>query len=123
MAVALGFTGVLLLREPDMGAFMVIALISMGVLFPRRGERPHVPASGAMLVGSLRAGDRPSSPEKDAHLRLPEPGDPEYALGKAYQLTHSLIAFGRGEIFGQAWAAASRSSTGCPRRTPTSCSR
>ena len=30
-----------------------------------------------------------------------QPWDPAFAQGKAYQLTHSLIAFGRGEIFGQ----------------------
>jgi cell division protein FtsW len=30
-----------------------------------------------------------------------DPWNPVYAQGKAYQLTHSLIAFGRGEIFGQ----------------------
>jgi hypothetical protein len=30
---------------------------------------------------------------------LPRPLDPQYALGKGYQLTHSLIAFGRGEIW------------------------
>jgi cell division protein FtsW len=30
-----------------------------------------------------------------------QPWDPAYAQGKAYQLTHSLIAFGRGEVFGQ----------------------
>jgi cell division protein FtsW len=30
-----------------------------------------------------------------------DPWNPAYAQGKAYQLTHSLIAFGRGEIFGQ----------------------
>jgi len=29
------------------------------------------------------------------------PWDEKYTLGKAYQLSHSLIAFGRGEIFGQ----------------------
>ena len=28
------------------------------------------------------------------------PGTSSYALGKGYQLSHSLIAFGRGEIFG-----------------------
>ena len=28
------------------------------------------------------------------------PWDPKYALGKGYQLSHSLIAIGRGEIFG-----------------------
>jgi cell division protein FtsW len=30
-----------------------------------------------------------------------DPWNPQYAQGRAYQLTHSLIAFGRGEIFGQ----------------------
>jgi cell division protein FtsW len=30
-----------------------------------------------------------------------DPWDEKNALGKAYQLTHSLIAFGRGEIFGE----------------------
>ena len=33
------------------------------------------------------------------------PWDEKYAQGKAYQLTHSLIAFGRGEIFGQGLGA------------------
>ena len=36
-----------------------------------------------------------------AHLRLPRiRGTRSYTLGKAYQLSHSLIAIGRGEIFG-----------------------
>jgi cell division protein FtsW len=30
-----------------------------------------------------------------------DPWNPQYAQGRAYQLTHSLIAFGRGAIFGQ----------------------
>jgi cell division protein FtsW len=30
-----------------------------------------------------------------------DPWNPKYAQGKGYQLTHSLIAIGRGEIFGQ----------------------
>ena len=34
-----------------------------------------------------------------------DPWNPTYAQGKAYQLTHSLIAFGRGEIFGQGLGA------------------
>ena len=33
MAIALGVIGVLLLPEPDMGAFMVIAAIALGILF------------------------------------------------------------------------------------------
>ena len=33
MAAAVAIVGVLLLAEPDMGAFMVIAVIAMGILF------------------------------------------------------------------------------------------
>ncbi|MFY7904264.1 MAG: FtsW/RodA/SpoVE family cell cycle protein, partial [Rubrivivax sp.] len=33
MAVAIAFAGMLLLRQPDMGAFIVIATIAMGILF------------------------------------------------------------------------------------------
>ncbi|MDO8386951.1 MAG: FtsW/RodA/SpoVE family cell cycle protein, partial [Polaromonas sp.] len=33
MAVAIGIVGLLLLAEPDMGAFMVISVIAMGILF------------------------------------------------------------------------------------------
>ena len=101
MAVALGFTGFLLLREPDMGAFMVIALISMGVLFLGGVNGRMFLLSGAMLVASFVLVIA-SSPEKRSRIfAYLEPWHPEYALGKAYQLTHSLIAFGRGEIFGQ----------------------
>ncbi len=101
MAVALGFTGFLLLREPDMGAFMVIALISMGVLFLGGVNGRMFLLSGAMLVASFVLVIA-SSPEKRSRIfAYLEPWDPAYALGKAYQLTHSLIAFGRGEIFGQ----------------------
>ena len=33
-------------------------------------------------------------------LAEPDPWDPTHTLGKGYQLSHSLIAIGRGEIFG-----------------------
>ena len=33
MAIAIAVVGLLLLAEPDMGAFMVIAAIAMGILF------------------------------------------------------------------------------------------
>ena len=101
MAVALGFTGVLLLREPDMGAFMVVAVISMGILFLGGVNGRMFLLSGTVLVGTFCLVIA-SSPEKRSRIfAYLQPWDPEYALGKAYQLTHSLIAFGRGEIFGQ----------------------
>jgi cell division protein FtsW (lipid II flippase) len=42
MAIAIAIVGLLLLAEPDMGAFMVISVIAMGILFPGRRQCPHV---------------------------------------------------------------------------------
>jgi cell division protein FtsW len=101
MAVALGFTGVLLLREPDMGAFMVVATISMGILFLGGVNGRMFVLSGAVLVGAFVLVIL-SSPEKSERIfAYLQPWDPKYAQGKGYQLTHSLIAIGRGEFFGQ----------------------
>ena len=102
MAVALAVVGLLLLAEPDMGAFMVIAAIAMGILFlggvnGRMFFADHGGAAGGAFV--LMIALSPWRAERIfAYL---DPWNPQYAQGKAYQLTHSLIAFGRGEIFGQ----------------------
>ena len=101
MAVALGVTGLLLLREPDMGAFMVVALISMGILFLGGVNGRMFLLSGAVLVGTFVLVIASSAEKRERIFAYLKPWDPVYALGKAYQLTHSLIAFGRGEIFGQ----------------------
>ena len=101
MAVALGITGVLLLREPDMGAFMVVALISRGILFLGGVNGRMFLLSGAVLVGTFVMVIVSSAEKRERIFAYLKPWEPEYALGKAYQLTHSLIAFGRGEIFGQ----------------------
>ncbi len=101
MAVALGFTGLLLLREPDMGAFMVVAIISMGVLFLGGVNGRMFFLSAAMLIGTFVLVITFSDEKRERIFAYLQPWDPAYAQGKAYQLTHSLIAFGRGEWFGQ----------------------
>ena len=42
MAIAVAVVGLLLLAEPDMGAFMVIAVIAMGILFLGGVNGAHV---------------------------------------------------------------------------------
>ena len=101
MAVALGFTGALLLRQPDMGAFMVVAVISMGILFLGGVNGRMFLLSCAVLVSTFALVILFSPEKRERIFAYLEPWDPAYAQGKAYQLTHSLIAFGRGEIFGQ----------------------
>ena len=101
MAVALALIGLLLLAEPDMGAFMVIAMIALGILF-LGGVNGRMFALGvAVLVGAFVLMIALSPWRAQRIFAYLDPWNPAYAQGKAYQLTHSLIAFGRGEIFGQ----------------------
>jgi cell division protein FtsW len=101
MAVALGLVGVLLLAEPDMGAFLVIATIAMGILFLGGVNGRMFALSVAVLLGSFVVMIVASPWRAERIFAYLDPWNPAYAQSKAYQLTHSLIAFGRGEIFGQ----------------------
>jgi cell division protein FtsW len=101
MAVALVLVGVLLLRQPDMGAFIVIATIAMGILFLGGVNGRMFFLIAALLVGTFALIIAFDELRRGRILAYLDPWNPLYAQGKAYQLTHSLIAFGRGEIFGQ----------------------
>ncbi len=105
MVVAVAFVGVLLLRQPDMGAFIVIATIAMGILFLGGvNARMFFLIAAVMLIvlGLFLAFD---DLRRERILAYLDPWNPKYAQGKGYQLTHSLIALGRGEIFGQGLGA------------------
>jgi len=105
MAVALAVIGLLLLAEPDMGAFMVIAVIAMGILFLGGVNGRMFFLSVAVLVGAFVLMIISSPWRAERILAFLKPWDPIYSQGKGYQLTHSLIALGRGEIFGQGLGA------------------
>jgi len=98
MLAVIVLTGFLLLLEPDFGALAVITLIAMGILF--LGGLTYkiffsliifAPVSIYFLITSS-----PYRMERIVGFLDPW-SDP---FGKGYQLTHSLIAFGRGEFFG-----------------------
>jgi len=100
MAIAMGVVGALLMLEPDLGAFGVIVCISMGILFLGGFNMIWFGGIGAILVlvfSSIIALSPFRRARMFAYLNPWEEGN---ALDKAYQLTHSLIAFGRGEIMG-----------------------
>ena len=101
MAVSLAVVGVLLLAEPDMGAFMVIAAIAMGILFLGGVNGRMFFLIVAVLVGAFVLMITFSEFRRERIFAYLNPWEEKYAQGKAYQLTHSLIAFGRGELFGQ----------------------
>ncbi len=101
MVVAVAFVGVLLLRQPDMGAFIVIATIAMGVLFLGGVNARMFFLIALVMLLTLALFLAFDDLRRERILAYLDPWNPKYAQGKGYQLTHSLIALGRGEIFGQ----------------------
>lgn len=100
MAFAVGIVGVLLLAEPDMGAFMVISVIAMGILFLGGVNARMFFLIAAVVVVAFGMMVMFSEWRRERIFAYMDPWSDKYSMGKGYQLSHSLIAFGRGEIFG-----------------------
>jgi cell division protein FtsW len=100
MGAAVIAVGVLLLLQPDMGAFMVIAVIAMGLLFLGGINAKLFGALTVLAIGSFASIIIFSEFRRQRIFAYLDPWNVDYAAGKAYQLTHSLMAFGRGEWFG-----------------------
>ena len=100
MAAAVFFVGVLLLAEPDMGAFMVIVVISMGILFLGGVNARMFFLMAALVVGAFMLMIAFSPWRRERIFAYLDPFSADHALGKGYQLSHALIAIGRGEMFG-----------------------
>ena len=100
MVAAVGVVGVLLLLEPDMGAFMVIAVIAMGILFLGGVNARMFFLIATILVVAFGLIIASSQWRRERIFAYLDPWSENNAIAKGYQLTHSLIAIGRGEIFG-----------------------
>ncbi|MGQ0709623.1 MAG: putative lipid II flippase FtsW [Rhodoferax sp.] len=100
MAVAVAVVGLLLLAEPDMGGFLVIAVIAMGILFLGGVNARMFFLIAAILVVAFGLMIALSEWRRERIFAYLDPWNEKYALGKGYQLSHSLIAIGRGEVFG-----------------------
>ncbi|HWU82427.1 MAG TPA: putative lipid II flippase FtsW [Methylophilaceae bacterium] len=98
MVAVMVIVGWLLLREPDFGAFAVIAAISISILW-LGGINGKIFAGLLTLLPIAIVGLIWSSPYRlQRVIGFMDPwADP---FGKGYQLSHALIAFGRGEWFG-----------------------
>ncbi len=100
MAAVMVLVGLLLQLEPDLGAFMVIVAIAFSLLF-LGGVNARMFFSLVVVLITSFALLIWFNPWRRARIfAYLDPWEEENALGKAYQLSHSLIAFGRGEWFG-----------------------
>ena len=88
----------LLLREPDFGALVVVAVTTFGILFLGGMNGRHFIALVAMLAVGFAALVLSSPYRMQRIFGFMDPWADAY--GKGYQLSHALIAFGRGEWFG-----------------------
>ncbi len=98
MLIVMLFIGGLLLREPDFGAFAVITAIAMGILFLGGVNGKQFGGLIVMLIIGFVLVIWSSPYRMQRIIGFMDPwADP---FGKGYQLSHALIAFGRGEWFG-----------------------
>jgi cell division protein FtsW len=97
LAVMIGI-GALLLHEPDFGACVVIVAIAFGILFLGGLDGRLLMGLGVLLPIALWVLIRIAPYRLQRFTGFLDPWADAY--GKGYQLSHSLIAFGRGEWFG-----------------------
>ena len=100
MGLAVAVMGGLLLTEPDMGAFMVITVIAMGILFLGGVSLTMFGIISGFFIIAFSAVIYFSPWRRDRIFAYLDPWDVNHVLDKGYQLSHSLIALGRGEFFG-----------------------
>jgi cell division protein FtsW len=98
MFAVMTFVAATLLREPDFGALVVVTSIAMAILF-LGGLNWRLFVGLALLLAVAFVVLILSSPYRlQRILGFMDPWADAY--GKGYQLSHSLIAFGRGEWLG-----------------------
>lgn len=98
MAGAMVAVGVLLLKEPDFGAFVVIITIAIGILFLGGMRARLFAVLITVLVIAFAVLIIVSPYRRDRIFGFMDPWSD--AFGRGYQLSHALIAFGRGELLG-----------------------
>lgn len=100
MAAVVLLVGALLQLEPDLGAFMVIAAVAFGILFLGGANARMFFGLSTVAAGGFVALVLLNPWRRARFFAYLDPFEEDNAAGKAYQLTHSLIAFGRGEWLG-----------------------
>lgn len=94
----IGAVGFLLLRQPDFGAAAVIAALVIAILFLGGVSMKIFSVLLGLMVAGAYVLINVSGYRLDRIIGFMDPwADP---LGKGYQLSHALIAFGRGEWLG-----------------------
>ena len=100
MLLVMGLVGFLVLKEPDLGAYVMMLAISRGILFLGGINLTVFIMVLVGVLGLLVFMIFAASWRAARFFAYLDPWEISNAQGKAYQLSHSLIAFGRGESWG-----------------------
>lgn len=100
MLLVMGLVGFLVLKEPDLGAYVMMLAISMGILFLGGINLTVFIMVLVGVLGLLVFMIFAASWRAARFFAYLDPWEISNAQGRAYQLSHSLIAFGRGESWG-----------------------
>ena len=100
MLLVMGLVGFLVLKEPDLGAYVMMLAISMGILFLGGINLTVFIMVLVGVLGLLVFMIFAASWRAARFFAYLDPWEISNAQGKAYQLSHSRIAFGRGESWG-----------------------
>ena len=105
MAIALSVVGLLIMRQPDLGALIVILMVAMGVLFLGGMNSRLFFGMVAFLVAVFAAFILFVPFRRARFFSYLDPSARANAEGSSYQLTHSLMAIGKGEWLGSGLGA------------------
>ena len=100
MAFAMAAVAALLLKEPDLGALMVIVAITMGILFLGGINGLIFSGLAGVLIMTFSLVIWVVPWRRARLFAYLDPWNADNALGSAYQLSHSLMAIGRGQWLG-----------------------
>lgn len=99
--VVLGIIGLLLIKQPDLGTFLVLFMIAMSIYFTAGGQIIHIVGILAVSVVGFISLIFMSSYR--AHRILAFLNPKEDVLGIGYHINQALLAVGSGGFFGLGW--------------------
>ena len=103
LLMLLGAVGVVLglvFLEPDFGTVAIMGTVTVGVLFLAKARMSHLVLLGGIALSGIGALLYVEPYRVTRLVTLLSPWDEGVKLNEGYQLTNSLISFGRGELTG-----------------------
>lgn len=98
--IGVGLVLALVLLEPDFGTVAIMGLVAVGVLFLANARLSHLVLLGGSALVGIGALLYLEPYRVERVMTFLSPWDADIRLNEGYQLSNSLISFGRGEFTG-----------------------